>query len=91
MKLAKYIKVLQELHKKHGDCLLFTSVDDEGNGYNIVHSEPEVRFLSPHDDIHHPDSLVEDRVEEDETLEEWLENNYIDEEDIPKLKKVILL
>lgn len=90
MKLTKYIKALQALHKKHGNCLLFTSNDDEGNGYRCVFYEPELRFLSPNEDEHRPDSLVEER-EADETLEHWLENSYLDEEDVPKLKKVILL
>ena len=90
MKLTTYIKVLQALYKEHGNCILFTPIDDEGNGYNRVTCPPEVRYLSPHEDKYRPDSLIEPRGK-DEPLKNWIDNSYIDEEDIPKLDTVILL
>ena len=71
--------------------LLYTAADDEGNSYNRASYAPEFRYLSPHEDNEYrPESLLSIQ-EEGETLEEWLDNNCLDEEDIPKLKKVILL
>jgi hypothetical protein len=92
MKLSKYIKALQDIQDKHGDIgLLYTARDSEGNGYTRSTYPPEVRYISPSEDnLYSPDNLIQERTKK-ETLEEWLENGYLDEEDIPKLKKVILL
>lgn len=90
MKLTEYIQSLQGLLEEHGDIeRLYTSIDDEGNGYNEIEWAPECRFLSPHEEDYRPENLIQ--MQGEESLEAWLDNNCIDEEDIPNLKKVILL
>lgn len=91
MLLSEYIEALQEMLAEIGDTdMLYTAVDAEGNGYNKACYAPELRMLSPHENEHRPEDLM-DPQGEDEPLEDWLDNNCLDEEDIPKLKKVILL
>lgn len=92
MLLSEYIETLQGMLAEIGDTnLLFTSVDDEGNGYNRASYAPEFRYLSSHEDNEYrPKSLISIQGE-GETLQEWLDNNCLDEEDVAGLKKVILL
>lgn len=91
MFLSDYITSLRKLLNEHGDTdLIFTSIDDEGNGYNRVTYEPELRLLSPHEDSHRPEGLMEPQ-NTTESLEDWLADNYIDEEDVTELKTAILL
>lgn len=45
MKLKEYIEKLEELAKKNPEALEFdviTSIDAEGNGYNLVHYSPSL-------------------------------------------------
>lgn len=91
MFLSEYIKVLQEMMVEFGDTdMLYTAIDEEGNGYNKACYAPECRLLSPHDDEHRPENLIEPKSD-GEPLEDWLDHNCLDEDDIPSLKKVILL
>lgn len=90
MKLKEYIEELNRLLDEVGDVDLYTSIDDEGNGYNQICFSPEVRYLSPHEDKRHPDYLIPER-EEDQILRYWLDENGIEEEDYKKLKRVVLL
>lgn len=91
MKLSDYIKKCKEILDEHGDIeSMFTAIDDEGNGYNSVSFGPEIRYLSPSENDWRPDYLISEQ-EEDQSLEDWLDDNCLDEEDIPKLKKVVLL
>lgn len=47
MKLKDYIKILQQIQKKHGDNLeLIYSIDDEGNWYEKVYFSPSVHYVS---------------------------------------------
>jgi hypothetical protein len=92
MKLSTYIQELQDLQEEHGDIqLMYTAADAEGNGYTRVTFGPEMRLLSPHENQHTPEDLIEFRDEESEDLEEWLDNNCLDMEDLAKLEKVLLL
>lgn len=90
MMLSEYIKGLQAMLEEIEDTdLLFTSVDDEGNGYNRAGYAPEIRLICK-DDMYRPKEMIEPR-REDEPLEEWLDNNCLDEEDIKNLLQVVLL
>ena len=40
MTLKTYIKKLQELEEKHPNAKVIYSIDDEGNGFGLVHHEP---------------------------------------------------
>ena len=45
MKFSKYVKNLNDLLKERpeaADYHVVTSKDDEGNGFNLVHYEPQV-------------------------------------------------
>ena len=91
MKLSKHIKLCIDLLAKHGDIkLLYTAADAEGNGYTRVTYGPEIRYLMPHENQHSPEDLIQEK-EDDQTIEQWIEDVGLDEEDIPKLKKVVLI
>ena len=91
MKLSAYIKDCQDILDRYGDIeYLFTSIDDEGNGYNQVTYSPEIRLLMNPGDDTRPDSLICPR-HQDENVEDWLDNNCLDIEDVPLLERVVLL
>lgn len=68
MKLANYIKELQDLLEEHGDLDLYTSSDDEGNSYNKVFCSPEIRYLAASENKWRPDHLDDgdDRCEDEQ-------------------------
>lgn len=93
MKLSTYINDLKEILDVLGDTeLLFTASDDEGNSYNRAGYSPDIRLIhskNPSDEWR-VDQLIEER-KEGESLESWLDDNCLDEEDLKDLHKVVLL
>lgn len=98
MKLKQYIEELQKLYDEHGDLVLYSAIDDEGNGYNQVYYGPGVRLLPSHEEEYRPENLVP-MPEEGESLEEWSYDHcmedYYDEDtkelDLSECKKVVLI
>jgi hypothetical protein len=58
IKLKDYIIELQALVEEHGDLPLYTSDDDEGNGYTAVSHSPGLYYTPKAEyrleEIHHP-------------------------------------
>jgi hypothetical protein len=87
MTLSKYIKALQKIKEKEGGKLiLYTALDDEGNGFSKVFCSPEVRLLSHHEDQCRPDHLCTEKEIDEE--DDWhIDANRNDK----KVKRVVLL
>jgi hypothetical protein len=90
MRLKKYIKNLQRIADQYGNLDLYTSADDEGNGFRRLRFAPEIRLLLTDEDVEMPEDLVPTQ-EDEQTREEWLDSNGLDEEYIKDAKPVVLL
>jgi hypothetical protein len=96
VKLSEYIKKLQDLLEEVGDTIdLYQSIDDEGNGFNLVEYSPSIRYLNKNEDWHRPDSLIpekpDDESNEDYASDWGLELKKNGEIDWSGFKKVVLL
>ncbi|MFA5625801.1 MAG: hypothetical protein WC966_12255 [Bradymonadales bacterium] len=87
MKLSEYIKGLQEVFEEHGDMDCYYSVDDEGNAYQQVNYNGEIRYLKPEEQ----DEYQVENLYDEEGLEDLQEYCEYDDEDIKKLIKVCLV
>jgi len=54
MKLKEYIEKLQRIYEEEGDVSFYVSIDDEGNGFNMVTYDRSVVLLSDGEDKQHP-------------------------------------
>lgn len=96
MKLSEYIETLQKVLEKVGDIdYIYQSIDDEGNGFNLVEYEPEIRYLNKNENWHRPDTLIPEKPEDcssEDHANDWgLELNKNGEIDWSDFKKVILV
>jgi len=70
MKLNEYMTKLQEFimeHPKAMDMDVITSIDDEGNGYNLVYGNPTLGIFRNVDEfISHPLDLKDEGSTEDD-------------------------
>jgi len=87
MKLTEYIKGLQDLLEEHGDLDCYYAIDDEGNSYQKVNYNGELRYLLPEEK---DDYSVEHLYGEDE-FDYLKEEDDYDDEDIANLIKVCLI
>lgn len=91
MTLSNYIKHSLDLLARVGDTdLLYTAIDDEGNGYNKSVYAPEIRYLANYENEKRPEVLIPEK-EDGQSDEEWADEYGFDVEDIPNFKKVILM
>jgi len=78
MKLSQHIKQLQEVLEKEGDLECYTASDDEGNSYRKLCSNcwagytPELEYIL--ESVFYPDD------EDDYSIEELIEEGYVDSE-----------
>jgi len=80
MQLSKYIEVLQEALKDHGDLEVVYSIDDEGNSFNKVWFDPSAGHYNELDKEYYCESDMEefnDQIETEETNESLMKINAI--------------
>jgi len=83
----KVRELIEKLHELDPELSVWTSRDEEGNGYNRVHFDPEVRYV-------HEDEIDDYEVDSLRTLEdlhEEIEDGSIEEEDIDSYVRVALI
>ncbi len=81
------IEALTELEKENPEIELWTVIDAEGNGYNLVQDLPEIRYIHKNEEFSHVDNLhcIEDIKEDAEGQGYWIETILED------YRKVVLI
>jgi hypothetical protein len=73
MKLSEHIKSCQGILNKHGDLDCYTSIDDEGNGYNEVHYSPSAGHIVV--DGYDTSFFDEETLNDDDIMSEWCDEH----------------
>jgi hypothetical protein len=80
MKLSKYIQKCQQILKEHGDISEFYTLDYKSGMHAPGGYAPEVRYLSDDEPVSRSGRVKNliPIIEDDESLEDWIEENNID-------------